>query len=498
MYKLGNVLCKKSIEKKINILYAERIFLILIFLLVFILDLWPVRMSHGWDESVYLQHADILFEGKTNYNEFAFRPPLLPILFYMGYFFSHSAVCTHIIVAFICAMIPVFVYLIAKNIYDTKTAVVSVLLFLSCSLIYEHSHFLITDIPALSLTMISFFFLIRGGQTKNKRHFILAGFFTALAILMKFTSFLLIPIFLIYIYFEKIRIEYLKSYILSLLITLFPYFAWAQITQGFFLKPFFYAVEFVSDLNKPFYYYAINLSETYSHLCILGLVLFFIFSFVLLRVNMKTKSNEILIDLRIKTGTYFSKKDIFFIIWILSFLCLFSFAIQHKEIRYIFPITLPLLILSARGYCNISSYLKNHKYLFVFIFSLMFLISFINIAPIKDKNLNPSFINQWQSEEDIVSDYINNNLTDANCIYTNNNYPVFAYNTNIDVFALCLHPNIFFNSFPENMKKNCLFILYKNLETQPKQEWFDNSLQFKKIKEFENIILYDYIYKKKK
>ena len=42
--------------------------------------------------------------------------------------------------------------------------------------------------------------------------------------------------------------------------------------------------------------------------------------------------------------------------------------------------------------------------------------------------------------------------------------------------------------------KNCIFIYYKNLQKQPNQEWLDKRKEFKKIKDFEGIIIYEYLF----
>jgi len=55
--------------------------------------------------------------------------------------------------------------------------------------------------------------------------------------------------------------------------------------------------------------------------------------------------------------------------------------------------------------------------------------------------------------------------------------------------------NEFYKRFPQNMKnKNCIFIYYKNLQKQPNQEWLDKRKEFKKIKDFEGIIIYEYLF----
>ncbi len=67
-------------------------FLIILFILIiaFFLRLLPIRIAHFWDETVYLQHAEIFFSGRTNFDdELSFRPPLLSIKLNFAFFIKH-------------------------------------------------------------------------------------------------------------------------------------------------------------------------------------------------------------------------------------------------------------------------------------------------------------------------------------------------------------------------------------------------------------------------
>ena len=41
----------------------------------------PLTYSHFCDETVYLQHAKVILDGRTNYEESPYRPPGLPVLY---------------------------------------------------------------------------------------------------------------------------------------------------------------------------------------------------------------------------------------------------------------------------------------------------------------------------------------------------------------------------------------------------------------------------------
>mgnify|MGYP001570212378 CR=1 FL=1 len=88
---------------------------LLILLLAFALRLFPLRIYHWWDETVYLQNAETIFFGADNYDELAFRPPLLSIIFGLGFLFYHSVVTASILIAILNALGIVFIYLIGAK-----------------------------------------------------------------------------------------------------------------------------------------------------------------------------------------------------------------------------------------------------------------------------------------------------------------------------------------------------------------------------------------------
>jgi|SRR5712692_7997426 len=53
--------------------------------LALLLRVVPLTYAHFWDETVYLQHAMVLVDGRANYDEFEYRPPLLPFLYAVGF-----------------------------------------------------------------------------------------------------------------------------------------------------------------------------------------------------------------------------------------------------------------------------------------------------------------------------------------------------------------------------------------------------------------------------
>jgi len=61
-----------------NLVSARRvpwIALALIVALAALVRAVPLTYSHFWDETVFLQHAKVILDGRANYQEFFHRPP---------------------------------------------------------------------------------------------------------------------------------------------------------------------------------------------------------------------------------------------------------------------------------------------------------------------------------------------------------------------------------------------------------------------------------------
>src|SRR3989344_7734767 len=238
----------------------KKIFSVLIFIIAFSLRLFPIRISNWWDETVYLQHAEVFFSGRTNYDEFSFRPPLLSILFYITYFIWHHIFAVSILVAFINTLTPVFIFLIGKKLYSNRVGGIAGLLSAFVPFIVRNSNYLLTDAPVITFMAIAFYFSLY--KDKNIYLF-LSGVFCSLAILMKFTAVLFVPIIFLFLLFNKVKIKRLLIFIFGVLLVLTPYFIWMQLIYGDFLIPFKIGPSFVADKNEPTLFYFYNLSNLF-------------------------------------------------------------------------------------------------------------------------------------------------------------------------------------------------------------------------------------------
>ena len=89
----------------------EWLFIAALIVMAFALRLWPLSKDHFWDETVYLQNAQVICCGKLNYSELDSRPPLLSLIFAAVFFFWNHVYGAAIVVALLNACGAALLYL---------------------------------------------------------------------------------------------------------------------------------------------------------------------------------------------------------------------------------------------------------------------------------------------------------------------------------------------------------------------------------------------------
>ena len=103
----------------------EIAFLVLLGTVALGLRLWPLQIAHWWDETAYLQNAEALFFGKSNYSELDSRPPLLSVLFGMAFSIWHNVFAASIVVAVLNAMGVLFLAAAGRALYGRAEGAVA-------------------------------------------------------------------------------------------------------------------------------------------------------------------------------------------------------------------------------------------------------------------------------------------------------------------------------------------------------------------------------------
>src|SRR6185436_17976929 len=101
--------------------------------------------SHFWDEAVFLQHARIILDGRTNYDEFIHRPPLLPFAYAAGLAAWNDNYSAQVVQGILSALVVPFGFLFTRRSLGELPACVAALLFAFTPYLVERSHDLLTD-----------------------------------------------------------------------------------------------------------------------------------------------------------------------------------------------------------------------------------------------------------------------------------------------------------------------------------------------------------------
>ena len=96
---------------------------------------------------------------------------------------------------FVLAAVLIFQW--AKKLYGSIGGLIALLLFSFSPTILTHARFVTTDIPALFGVLLGTYFFIKYLQHSNRKNFWLASIAFGLALLTKFSTFLLVPYFLL-------------------------------------------------------------------------------------------------------------------------------------------------------------------------------------------------------------------------------------------------------------------------------------------------------------
>lgn len=470
-------LAMKDRNKKI-LIYS---ILCLLLLLSFVRTIVPLRSIFWWDETVYLQNAETIFSHRTNYNEFDFRPPLLPLFIAFSYLFAHNSFAPCIVVALLGVLGPLFAFLIGKKLYGENAGLIACAFLALSPFVVLNAHFIMTDVPSLSFLCVSIYFLVLANKNQKSVNYLLCGLFFALAILMKFTSLILLFILPIYFLINRNEIKKAPWLIFGFAIPLLPYLIWAQITQGFFLKPFILAQGMVTGEVQPANFYIVNFFEVFPFVMFLG---FIVWLFSAIFFLLQNKNNLSLLIAKEKCF------EILFLSWIILFFIYLTWT-PHKEPRYIIPLFLPFALLSSKG---LAVLMKNKNKLFNYATSALIIILIIfTLYPNIQKLSSLPIINHERSSEMDVSDYILKNYPANITLYARANWPVLAYYSGLKIEILPLtNTEAFYDKMNNTLQKDGIIIINEMLDKYPTKEFMDKNSKFKFVNKINEDLIYEF------
>ncbi len=489
----------------------ESIFVVFLLLFSFYLALFPLEASHYWDESVYLQHAEIFRDGRTNYSELDSRPPFLSFLISLGYLFWHNMYMAQIVVAFINSLGVIALYFLAKRMVNWRVGVISSFAMSTSPFVMEHAHYILSDVPSLSILTISVLFFYKAIDADEKRstYLFISGLIFGLSILTRFTSLFFFLFFMasFYIHREKfipvnagnrVRILSYKAYktvcpiagnfILGMLFALLPYFIFAQINYGLFLYPFIKAQVIISASSpEPFLYYIHHFSNIFGAPITIGLFLGVLFLLGSLHKNTKTSG---------KTDS--ADKELFLLLlFFFAFFAYFS-TMSHKEERYLIPLFFAAYILSGYGMASLASLFSKSKRINAFCSLVVVLLLFAANFSALSEHFRKPLINDAKTETVIVSEFLRNETQTNARIYAVLNYPVIAYYSGKETHAILPGADKLVCSDSSLKKygidKNSYLIFFPKIDTFERTfieySSFENCVLADKVNEISGVIIY--------
>lgn len=404
---------------------------VLLFLLVIFglaLRTFPVRTGfHYWDETVYLQHAEIMLGHRSaeNFNEFLFRPPLLAIILSAGLLICDSMITLHLIVALLSSIGIIATFFLARLLFrDEKIALLSALIFTLNPMNIQFSHYLLVDAPLAAFFALSILFAYKA--LSDFRYCFIAGLFMGVAVLFKFTSLALIPVvfvvfFLFYGKREKItrivafnRIaDMIKSretlaLLLSFCAVLTPYLIWSQLNFGSPFQTFLVGHLIVSsDVTSDALFFLVNLPSLFPVFFLAGIAIFAVAALSERKIS----------------------KEAALIILCVLIPALLMQTIAHKEMRFLMPVIPFMSILSAKGFLSLPGLQEKSKTLLIMVIALLGILT-LSLQPIGSLF---SYENSAIVETGL---WVDSNLPQNITLYTNYEYPPIAYYSDRKVVIL--------------------------------------------------------------
>lgn len=348
--------------------------LILIFLLALLLRIifvfsTPIKF---WDETIYINLGRDLSKNLLDYsfsngwsdfipsgaNDFyaypkaGFRPPLLPYTISIFYLIKLEMLIDFLL-PLVGALSVVLIYLTGKEMFDKRTGIIAASFLAVLPLHVIYSGKVLTDVYCVFFILLALLSFWKGFEKNENKHKILFGIFLALALLARYSTLYILPIFPIYLLIKNRSLSFLKDKyswyaVIAFILVLIPWFIYGMNTYQNPLGPFihgFYGAEYWGGQQSWTFF----LEHWFEMFSLTGLI------FLAAIVYLAYKKD-------------FKKKDIYFLLIWAALFFVAAMSMAHKEDRYILPLVPALILLSANFVSN-AKYKKIITFI-VIIFSL--------------------------------------------------------------------------------------------------------------------------------
>ncbi len=432
---------------------------------------------------MFLQHAGVILDGRSNYQEFFHRPPLLSVLYALGFALWDNIYVANIVQAVVTTLTVLFAFLYVRGAFGVVSGIAAAFLFAFTPYLVGTSHELLTDMPAVAFMFAAMWLFDKPGP----RFAILAGAAYALAVQTRFTSLFLIVYFALDASLPPRKLRQLAILVAAAGVTIAPYLIWVRWNYGSFLFPFVLARRIVTEWTAPvaagFYFDAVL--EIFPP----SLWLFFALGLLLFVMRWPAALGRQ------------TKRQLVLLIWGLLFFA-YMLTIGHKEVRYLLPLAIPVVIISALGVTALCRWIaRQARPVWVAGALLGFAVAVADYASPFQKLRGP-WTDSSASEEVQIAGYLRAHSTPADTIYAAHNFPVLAFYSGRRTVSLLPIQAEFEQVWRRVMAQPGFLVYYppagikethsKNPHFMPDQQFIDASPQFRLARSFPSATVYHY------
>lgn len=312
-----------------------------------------------WDETVYASLGWDLKSNPTHYSfdggwsdynpdwpKAGYRAPLLPyMLGILFFFFGQNMVLLNMLMPLIGTANVLLIYLLGKRLFTEKIGLYAAIFLAFMPVHVFYSGKILTDVLSTTLITLSFLLFVLWFEKRDNKFAALTGAVTALAVLSRYISILLLPIFFAFLILKERNIEFLKSR--SFLLMMFSFFLvmlpWLVYGYYEYSNPLGWFLH--SGTSAGYWGVFKDWHEILPYFPAMFSITIFLAVFGMAKL----------------IKNYSKGKNILLLLWFFAFLVFSLFMLPYKEERYFMQITPPLAIMAAIGVDILSKRFKAKK-----------------------------------------------------------------------------------------------------------------------------------------
>lgn len=330
-----------------------------------------------WDESEYMSAAKHIASGGTMAEWIApSRSPGLPYLLSPFFIFGLGETGINIFNILLSVATVYIFYLVAKKLYDQKTALIAAALSAVSWVSLFWSLRVTTDIPAFFLQLVAILFYFKFIEDSKFKNIAIAGVCTAIAMFIRIQTIMLVgTFFLFYIIAKGKALLKSKAFLISAPLLLAACFVFMK-TIGK------YAMFGIQD-QYPIYWGVFNFIGVYLNTTPL---IFFGIGLVSLLFSLALSFDLIVMA---KT-TKIPRSDLFLFLMMLLWFSFVIFYLRSAEERWLLALTLPMFIIAARGLTTVYNFIN--KYVTIKVIGLIVVVLLLGFGMIAEVHKADSLI----------------------------------------------------------------------------------------------------------